>query len=62
MLYEISCGRPPFSDSDQVQMFQNICNVKYKFPSFFSPVRSFAAVIAAGPMSGCWWRQCIAVA
>lgn len=42
LLYEICAGRPPFSDADQVSMFDKICNVKYKFPSGFSPVRPSA--------------------
>jgi serine/threonine protein kinase len=42
LIYEMVAGYPPFYHEDRVQMFKNICHVKFSFPSSFGKARGGA--------------------
>jgi hypothetical protein len=46
LIYEMVAGYPPFYHEDRVQMFKNICHVKFSFPSSFGKAREGRAAPA----------------
>ena len=54
LIYEMVAGYPPFYHEDRVQMFKNICHVKYSFPSSFGKART---AHAAPALRGCPGRR-----